>query len=641
MRNSISIIIILILSLLASEAQAQEKERTRKSSSATEISSSQDTSKGEKIQVIYADLQRSIQTELGFDRYLEGNVQIIKDSSFFYNDTSRINDLFLKSWGDVSMIKSDSLEVYADSLVYEIDAEEADIYGSVYVIYRDQVLFSDYIHYDDKNDIAYYTDKAILKNGSVELKSKRGEFRTQEDLAIFSQTVSVKDTAFELYADSLLYNTALNKAIFQGPTDIILDSATVYCEGGYYLMDEKKGYFKDNAQYFGLKDTATADEIKADGVNNQVEMIGNAVYVGETTYAEGEYIRYNQETGEVEVRGDGYVKDGDQELRSDVIFYNKTTKKFSSEGRTNVASENSELIADNIQALDKNGIATGQVVFKDTLNGIRIDSETLEFDQGNASYNKAYSDGEKALLRSEFEDKDSMFISADTLFSFQQISHDTLSSMGPDSIEQISISSDTLDLLTAYYGVKIYNNSFQAVCDSLAFNTKDSILTLYKNPVMWSDTSQFQADTIMIYFAGNTVDRIELFPKSFISNSADEVFFNQVKGKRSIAYFTEGKIDSMNVKGNAQSIYYLMDEDNAYIGVNKTECTSMTFYFAETLQDIFFETEPTSKIFPMETTNHDAIKLEGFSWLSDLRPKDKTDISDKLREILPVEKPLE
>ena len=206
-----------------------------------------DTTQKEKVRVIYADLQRTVKNGDDFDRFLEGNVQIIKDSSYFYCDTARLNDNFLKAWGDVSMIKTDSLEVYADSMIYDLATEEADIYGSVYIKNKDQVLFSDYIHYNDRVDIAYYTDKAILKNKDVELKSKRGEFRTRQDLAIFSQQVSVQDEDFELYADTLLYNTALNKSIFQGPTNIVLDSANIYCEDGYFLMDEEQGVFKQNA----------------------------------------------------------------------------------------------------------------------------------------------------------------------------------------------------------------------------------------------------------------------------------------------------------------------------------------------------------------------------------------------------------
>ena len=593
-----------------------------------------DTSTSEKIKIVYADLQRTIKTASGFDRYLEGKVQIIKDSSYFYCDTARINDDFLKAWGDVSMIKSDSLEVYADSMVYDLRTEEADIYGSVYVKSKGEILFSDYIHYNDRTDVAYYTDKAILRNKRVELKSKRGEFRTGEDLAIFSQKVSVVDSAFQLFADTLLYRTDLNKAIFKGPTDIVLDSADVYCEAGYFLLDEDYGVFKKNAKYVGEKDTAIADTIKADGVSKVVELIGNAFYQGETAYAEGDYIKYNQDNGDVEVRGNAFVRDGKQKLRSDIIFYNKKTKLFSSEGRSKINSASNQLEADNIKSLDKTGRATGDVIFQDTSGGVRIDSDILEFDQTESSYNKAYNVDGQALLRANMDGGDSLYIVADTLYSFQQISYDTLSSYDLDSVISYTYLSDTVDFLTAYYKVKVYNSDFQAVCDSLAYNTKDSILTLYKNPIMWSDTSQFKGDTIVMYFKNETLDRLDLFPKSFIINSTDEVFYNQIRGKRTNAFFTEGKIDSMIVSGNAQSIYYLQDDNKAYIGVNKTDCTAMTFHFEEQLDHIDFLTEPVAHLYPMEKVDHNAIKLEGFSWDAALRPNEKSELHPKLGKVV-------
>ncbi len=596
----------------------------------------QDTTQGEKVRVIYADLQRTIKVGNDFDRFLEGSVQIIKDSSYFYCDTARLNDQFLKAWGDVSMIKTDSLEVYADSMVYDLETEEADIYGSVYIKNKDQVLFSDYIHYNDRVDIAYYTDKAILKNKSVELKSRRGEFRTRENLAIFSKQVSVKDEEFELYADTLLYNTELNKTIFQGPTHILMDSAKIYCEAGYFLMDEEQGLFQENPRYEGKTDTAIAIEIKVDGIKNEVELIGDAIYNGETTYAEGDYIRYNEETGEVTVKGNGYVRDGKQELSSDVIFYNKETKEFSSEGRTSVNDATSQLMADNIDSEDSRGIATGNVIFQDTTNGIRIDSEFLEFDQGEGAYNKAYNKKGKALLRSRIDEQDSLFISADTLYSFQVITADTLISYAEDSTEVTTIHIDTTDYLSGYHGVKIYSNDFQAACDSLSYNTSDSILTLYVNPIMWSDTSQFTGDTIVMYFDSSTIDEVHLFPRSFIMNSPDEIFYNQIAGKRTETFFTGGKIDSMTVDGNAQSIYYLLDENNAYIGVNKTVCSAMTFIFKEQLDHINFKTEPTSNMYPM-TTNHSSLRLTGYGWQEKRRPSSKEQLSLMLKGIGEIE----
>jgi hypothetical protein len=49
-------------------------------------------------------------------------------------------------------------------------------------------------------------------------------------------------------------------------------------------------------------------------------------------------------------------------------------------------------------------------------------------------------------------------------------------------------------VLKAYYGVRIYRSDFQAVCDSLQFNTKDSTLYLYKNPIMWNTGYQITGE---------------------------------------------------------------------------------------------------------------------------------------------------
>ena len=193
----------------------------------------------------------------------------------------------------------------------------------------------------------------------------------------------------------------------------------------------------------------------------------------------------------------------------------------------------------------------------------------------------------------------------------------------------ITISRDTTDFLTAYHDVKIYSESFQAACDSMAYNTSDSILTLYVRPVMWSDTSQFKGDTIIMYFDSSTIDQVDLFPKSFIMNSPDEVFYNQISGKRTEVFFTKGEIDSMTVMGNAQSVYYLQDESKAYVAVNKTICSGMVFHFEEQLDHIDFDTEPTSNMYPM-STNHTTLQLEGYGWQADRRPNQKSDLHEIL-----------
>lgn len=627
-----------------------------------------DTSKTEKIEVIYADLQRTIKKNNSYIRILEGNVKILKDSSFFYADTAVVSDKYLQSWGNVSMLKNDSVRVFADSMAYEIEAEEADIYGSVFIENGKQVLFSDYIHFDDKNDIAYYTEKAILQNDSTILKSQRGEFRLAESLAIFSHKVSVKNDQFQLYADTLLYNTDEDKAIFKGPTNIIQDSSTIYCESGYYFIEKKLGEFSENAIYKGNDDDeAKGDTIRFDGAREIVELIGDAYYQSENTYAEGDYIKYQAQKEEVYIKGNGYVKDESQSLRSEEITYNKRTKEFSSSGRSNIDMDSgTNLIADEINSKDGIGNATGTITMIDSTNEVRLDGEHLQFNR-EENYYELYSDNEQALMRTVFEDGDSLYMVADTFINQKVITIDTIFNyeidtsstsqtidkivvdsillddgkweldsillvdtievMVFDSTELMDINIDTTEYLTGNKMVKMLTKDLQLICDSLVYNRKDSIINLYKDPIMWSDSTQFSADSIVVYIKNNTIHSIEMFPKALIVNTEDELFFNQIRGNHTTAYFDDGQIDSMNVVGNAQSLYYLIDDDGGYISVNKTECSSMTFYFEEKkLENIYFWTDPTSEMFPMHRVNHDEIKLEGFHWSTHRRPMDRASL---------------
>lgn len=48
-----------------------------------------------------------------------------------------------------------------------------------------------------------------------------------------------------------------------------------------------------------------------------------------------------------------------------------------------------------------------------------------------------------------------------------------------------------------------------------------------------------------------------------------------------MALFAESKIYRMNVNGDAQIVYYMTDDDKAYIGVNTTEASNMTFLLTD------------------------------------------------------------
>ena len=75
-------------------------------------------------------------------------------------------------------------------------------------------------------------------------------------------------------------------------------------------------------------------------------------------------------------------------------------------------------------------------------------------------------------------------------------------------------------------------------------------------------------------------------------------------------------------------IYYAKDDGGAYIGVNKTECSEMVIRFGaqNAIEKITFITEPKSLLSPMRSTDHRSLRLKGFRWDTDVRPRKREDI---------------
>jgi len=110
-------------------------------------------------------------------------------------------------------------------------------------------------------------------------------------------------------------------------------------------------------------------------------------------------------------------------------------------------------------------------------------------------------------------------------------------------------------------------------------------------------------------------------------NSPDEVYFNQIKGKNNIVFFENDEVRRMKVNGNAESIYFAVDDDEKYIGSNKTVASSMLLYFGNNQVDnIKFYTQPKAKFTPMEKATDEEQKLDGFNWDTSRRPMTLEDL---------------
>jgi len=257
-------------------------------------------------------------------------------------------------------------------------------------------------------------------------------------------------------------------------------------------------------------------------------------------------------------------------------------------------------------------------LYYDELNGIGIAIQNIEMIdtaenmilKGNYAYYKKDPEHflvtDSALLIQVADYTDSLFLHADTIRSDYD-------------------SSATYRILKAFHKVQIFRDDLQARCDSMVYNFKDSVVTMYRQPVIWSQGSQITANLVEVHIKNEKVDFFKLIAESFIVSQEDTTRYNQIRGKEMYGYVRNNKLHRVDVFGNGQTIYYTKDEGEEIIGVNFAESSDLIIYMKNNNPSrINLLKQPSGTLYPPDELEEN--KLKGFNWLESIRPKSKNDI---------------
>ena len=87
------------------------------------------------------------------------------------------------------------------------------------------------------------------------------------------------------------------------------------------------------------------------------------------------------------------------------------------------------------------------------------------------------------------------------------------------------------------------------------------------------------------------------------------------------------KLKEVDVVKNAEVIYYMYNDANEFIGINKTVCSRINLELeANKINSITFFTKTDSFIYPEKDFPENARKLRGFAWRGDERILSKENI---------------
>lgn len=611
-------------------------------------------------------------TVLPSTQYLNGDVKIYHARTYMYCDTAILRGNILKMRHNVVLMQNDTIKIFADSLRYDGDSLVAYLYGDIILENGPtKKLYTSFLKYDVQNKIAYYTKNARLEDNTSTIISRRGKYVLNDRLAFFYENVKVSGEQFELLSDSLSYNTNDQMVRFLAPVQIMKDTAQIYSESGWFDMDDELGEFIGNAQYVEGSKYATSDTISYDGKINMIALKSDddsklSTYISDQDTAYARIITYNQIDDIYTLETNGYYKSQNNEVKGDKIFYNRKTEKFKISGRSEIKDGPTHIKADTLDydKAIKYGFAFGNVIWRDTSAKTTIYADHVTYN-GSENNMMVYNYNERPLFALDM-DGDTLYMKADTFKSFRVIQEriiypdkkkvrqnariqeglsmlkdsmkivDTNLEMDTTANFQDSLSEnalmdtiytgimDTLDYFVGDGAVRMYKSNLQSVCDSIVFNKADSVFTLYHAPFLWSDSTQIAGDTISMFLKSKKMDRVRVQQHGTIISSDDLIFYDQIQGREIDAYFEDGNLAKIDVNGNTKLVYYLKDDDKAYIGVNTSEASVMSFLFKDKkVTDYKTYIEPTSRVYPMKNTNHEMLKIEDFIWNIEVRPLSK------------------
>lgn len=511
---------------------------------------------------------------------LVGHVVMSHNQTILQCDSATIwNESQVQANANIIISQGDSVTIYADRLTYNADTEVATLLGNVVLVSEDKKLFTSSLNYQLNIKVAKYQTRSSIQTDSIVLSSKSGIYWVDQKEAHFFEEVYVEHEDFQLFSDTLGYQFERELASFLGPSILLTkDSTSLYAEGGSYDQQLQFASFYDNAVYSDSIRTAQADSISYWQLDRKTFLSGKAS-----------------------------ILEGNRQIDGDAIFIDRQKSQFNANGNAKIIDQSQVIVAQDIHLDDISGRgwAIGNVQLIDTSAGMRIACDTANiFDGGRSiqAYNQSLS---RPLLALDM-DGDTLYLGSDTLMALSQI----------DSLTQ-----DTLRSFFAYHDVRVYKSDLQLICDSLAYFEREERFSFYDSPVLWSDTSAFYSDSMFMFLSDNTIDYLMLSGNGFMINSPDEVLFNQIKGRIINIQFHEGELNRVKVNGNAETIYYVLDEENAYIGVNQSSSSNMVILFKEGEVDAIKNfNEVESYFIPIQEANQEELKLEGFKWDISNRP---------------------
>lgn len=481
---------------------------------------------------------------------------------------------------------------HADQLYYKemvgmsVEDQSQVLVGNVKLRRADMLMFCDSARfYENTNSFDAFGNVRMEQGDTLFVYADELNYNGQNSLAVLyanpGKKVRLINRDVKLETDIFNYDMAQNVGFYNiGGVLTDKENRLTSVEGEYY-PDTKYAYFYTNvvleSRQKKSKLTMRTDSL----IYNTATHIAQLVSPTEITNADGVIYSssgtYNTTTGLADLfkRSQVITKRGNT-LTGDTLFYDRV-KQY--------------------------GIARGNMILTDSAR------------QSSLHGNYGYYD----------EVRDSAFVTGRAMAK-EYSKGDTLYLHG-DSINAYLDLTDSTRVTNAFHNVRFFRSDIQGLCDSLSITERDSILYMYRAPVMWSGERQITGNVIVAHLNDSTVDWARLPRTGIVAEHIDEDCYNQISGNDLTAWFNDSTLRRLYVEGNVQVIMFPMENDSTYNKFAFVESSYMNSLFnGNQVERIHFWPETNSKITPLYLAKRGSYFLPKFSWYEDMRPFGPYDI---------------
>lgn len=432
--------------------------------------------------------------------------------------------------------------------------------------------------FPDKNQVTAYNKIHIEQGDTLDIFGDYLFYDGVTETALLNKNVELVDKETHLFTNSITYDVKNEIAQYTEGGKITNGDNQLTSKKGTYFVSQTLFHFKDSVKIINPDYVMTADTMDYNTESETAIFTGPSEMKGDSIYLYCEKGWYDTKNNKTRISINAVIDNKKQIIHGDSLYYDENTGY---------------------------GQSFGHITISDTTNKILI--------KGNyAWYYKAperFMVTDSAMMV-QTSKGDSLFLHADTI----------------SAVSVIDSSSKEYRLLRAYFRCRIFSKDLQAKCDSISYSMQDSVIRLYKLPVIWSKENQLTADSMAIFTKKMEADKMELYNSAFVTSQVDTFRFNQIKGRSLTGYFRNNELYKINIVGNGESIYYLVDGEEI-AGVNTAKCASIEIYIEKgRIKEIFQRQSPEGVIDPPSAFPEKDKRLEGFKWFDDIRPKKISDI---------------